>query len=133
MTTDAGSISNGDSASYWAAAAAGRLEFQRCTVCRNVQFPPRHQCARCWSPAIEPFASGGRGTIESITVVRRAPLPGFRDRVPYMVAAARMAEGPRVIANVVGDGHMAAAIGDAVEVVFMADAEGRTLPRFRLV
>ena len=34
------SLANGDSAGYFAAAAEGRLVFQKCRHCGNVQFPP---------------------------------------------------------------------------------------------
>ncbi len=125
-------LANGDSNGFWAAAAEGRLEFQRCTACAHVQFPPRVQCGRCWHDALEPVISIGTGTIESVTVVRRAPLPAFRDRVPYAIVAVRTAEGPRMMSNLVGDRALDAAIGDAVTVVFEADAEGRVLPQFRL-
>lgn len=130
--TDTPAKANGDSIGYWTAAAEGRLEFQRCTACGHVQFPPRHQCATCWSPDLEPIVSSGRGVIESVTIVRRAPLPAFRDLVPYAVAAVAVKEGPRMMTNVVGEGALDAAIGDTVRVVFSPDASGRTLPQFTL-
>lgn len=122
---------NADSAGFWHAAAEGRLVFQHCSDCGHVQFPPRHLCASCWSESVGDVASDGRGAIESVTTVRRAPLAALRDKTPYLVVAVRMDEGPRMITNLLGEGAADAAIGDRVEVVFIEEANG-TLPQFRL-
>lgn len=122
----------GEDRFYWEGVANGQLLFQRCTACNAVQFPPRHQCATCWSDDLEVIESSGRGTIESLTVVRRAPLPAFRDRTPYAIAAIRVAEGPRMITNLIGDGALQARIGDAVGVAFEAGPDGIILPQFTL-
>lgn len=124
---------NGDSAGFWQAAAEERLELQACRACGHIQFPPRYQCASCWSADIEATESSGRGIVESVTVVQRAPLPQFRGREPYAVVAVRLDDGPRMITNLVGDGALEAAIGDAVSVCFEADHNGNVLPQFRLV
>ncbi len=125
-------FANGDSTGYWEAARNHRLEFQGCRSCGHVQFPPRHQCARCWSTDIEGIESSGRGVIESVTIVRRAPLLQFRERVPYAIASVVCEEGPRMITNLVGDGALDARIGDAVVVCFEPDADGNILPQFQL-
>lgn len=125
-------LENGDSAEYWQGAAAGKLLFQRCRSCQHIQFPPRHHCERCWQADPEWIESSGKGTVESFTIVRRAPLPEFRDSVPYALAAIRVAEGPRMITNVVGDDALEIGIGDPVEVTFSPDHHGNVLPRFRL-
>lgn len=126
------SLANGDSESFWDAAANGHLQFQRCAACGHVQFPPRHQCATCWAPDLRPLGSAGKGVVESFTIVRRAPLPEFRDKVPYAIASILLEEGPRMITNIVGEDALHVAIGDAVTVQFEQDAAGRILPQFRL-
>lgn len=130
MSTVPSPFANGDSAGFWAAARSGHLEFQGCRVCGHVQFPPRVQCAKCWSDDLAPVRSSGNGVIESVTIVRRAPLAKFRDQTPYAVAAVAMEEGPRMITSLVGDDALDAAIGDAVTVRFTPDADGNILPRF---
>ena len=65
--------------------------------------------------------------------MRRAPSPEFRDRVPYVVALVELAEGPRMMANVVGEGALEVAIGDALELTFEDRGEGRKLPQFRRI
>ena len=124
-------IVNGDSRQYWAGAAEGRLRLQRCAACGNAQFPPRHLCVKCWSEDLAWIESRGRGTVESFTIVHRAPLPEFRTKVPYVVAAVLLEEGPRMMTNIVGSDPLAVAIGDAVRVTFIADQAGRILPQFQ--
>ena len=124
---------NGDSSAYWQAARDNRLEFQSCPSCGHIQFPPRHQCARCWNEDIGPVQASGQGVIESITVVRRAPLQQFRQRVPYVIVSVICAEGPRMITNLVGEGALDAKIGDRVSVCFEPDDDGNILPQFQRV
>lgn len=125
------SLANGDSAGFFAAAAEGRLVMQACGACGAVQFPPRHHCAACWETDLIWKECSGKGRVETLTVVRRAPLPRFADKVPYVVASIILEEGPRMITNVIGDDALDTAIGDAVAVAFAPGPEGETLPVFR--
>lgn len=127
------SLANGDSEEYFAAAGDGRLIFQQCRSCKSVQFPPRHHCAACWGTDLEWIESKGKGKVESFTIVRRAPLPEFRDRAPYVVGSVIVDEGPRMITNIIGDDALDVRIGDPVVVAFETSAEGDTLPQFRRV
>lgn len=131
--TDRGRLANGDSEPFWEGTRAGELRFQKCRDCGAVQFPPRHHCAICWEADLDWIVSGGHGVVESFTVVRRAPLPAFRDAVPYVVAAVALEEGPRMITNIFGEDALDVSIGDAVEVAFAEDAAGEVLPQFRRV
>ena len=126
-------LSNGDSEQYWKGVSEGRLMFQRCRECSALQFPPRHQCAKCWKAELEWVESCGRGTVESFTIVRRAPMPSFRDRTPYVVAAILVEEGPRMLTNLVGDDALDVRMGDKVQVDFARDGSGEVLPQFRRV
>ena len=125
-------LANSDSHEFWLGAREGRLVFQKCRACGAVQFPPRHHCATCWEGVLDWVESSGRGTVESITIVRRAPTPAFRSKVPYAVAAILVEEGPRMITNLVGEGSLTASTGDRVTVEFLADDSGTVLPQFRL-
>lgn len=124
-------IENADSKPYWEGARAGRLLLQHCKDCGHVQFPPRHICVTCWSDHLDWTESSGRGTIESFTIVHRAPLPEFRSQVPYVVATVLLEEGPRMVTNVVGPGALDVAIDNSVSVVFEPDHAGRVLPQFQ--
>lgn len=124
-------LSNGDSTEFWDGVRQGRLLFQKCGACGSVQFPPRHHCASCWETDLEWVESSGRGKVESFTIVRRAPVSEFREKVPYVVAAVLVEEGPRMITNLTGDDAMDVKIGDQVQVRFEDGASGHPLPMFR--
>ncbi len=78
-------IPDEDSAEFWRATASGRLEICRCRQCQRWLHPPLERCPRCWSDtAFEAVA--GTGEIYSFIVVHQPALPGFRDKLPYVVA-----------------------------------------------
>ena len=125
------SLANGDTTEYFDAAADGRLLMQKCDHCGAVQFPPRHHCATCWEADLTWAEMSGKGKVETFTIVRRAPLPRFREKVPYVVASVIVDEGPRMITNIVGEDALGVQIGDIVSVAFEPSTEGDTLPVFQ--
>ena len=134
MTNEAGlpaPISNADSKAYWEAAAREELVLRRCTACAEHHFPPRHLCPKCWSDKLDWTKSGGKGVVYSFTVMQRAPLAAFAQRVPYVVALIDVDEGPRMMANILGDDALATAVGDRVSVCFEERAGGSKVPQFR--
>jgi len=44
----------------------------------------------------------GRGTVYSATVIHQNQAPGFRERLPYVLAIVELEEGVRLMTNVVG-------------------------------
>lgn len=86
---------------YWEGAAAGELRVQRCVDCGTPFFYPRTSCPACGSGELEWFTTSGRATLYSYTITHR-PAPGFADDVPYAIAVVQLAEGPRMMANIVG-------------------------------
>jgi uncharacterized OB-fold protein len=115
-----------------AALAHGRLTFQRCERCAHPWLPPREHCPNCLSPAFAWEQACGDAKVVSWVVYHRAYHPAFADRVPYNVVIAELAEGPRLISNVVGiDGADGLAI-DA-ELALVPEIEGDVpVARFRL-
>ena len=76
--------------------------------------------------------ASGRGTLHTFTVVHR----GVRDfplGTPYVIAIVELAEGPRLMTNLVGVEPDPAClrIGMPVEVVFEDVSAEVALPRFR--
>lgn len=118
-----------ETAPYWDGARAGKLLLQRCLECRGVHFYPRRTCPACWSERVEWIEASGRGRVHSFTVIHRPPAPAFASRVPYVVALVDLEEGPRMMANVVGDGALDVAIDDPVTVTFESRG-GIALPQF---
>jgi uncharacterized OB-fold protein len=122
---------NADSLPYWNAARERRLVIRKCLACEAMHFMPRYLCPACWSDQLEWVDSPGRGVVHSFTVIRRAPLPAFAARSPYVVALIELDEGPRMVANVLGDDALAVKIGDRVEVIFEDRGDGAMLPQFK--
>jgi len=123
---------NADSAQYWEAARREKLVIRKCRACDALHFMPRAVCPSCWSHDLEWVEATGRGKIHSFTIIRRAPLPAFVDRVPYAVALIDLSEGPRMMANIVGENALNIRIGDEVEVTFERRGEG-AVPQFKLL
>lgn len=123
-------IVNPDSRVYWDGAREGRLMIRKCKACGAMHFLPRYLCPACWSTDLDWIQASGQGTVHSYTVIRRAPLPAFAGRVPYVVALVDLDEGPRMMANILGEDALQTGIGDRVEVRFEERAEGAKVPQF---
>jgi uncharacterized protein len=122
---------NPDSQPYWEAARNEDLVIRKCKDCGQLHFMPRHLCPHCWSTELEWVKASGRATVHSFTVIRRAPIPSYADRVPYVVALVDLEEGPRMLTNIVGDDALNTQVGSAVEVRF-EDRADLKLPQFAL-
>lgn len=123
-------VANGDSLPYWQGARERKLLIRRCKACGELHFMPRHLCPSCWSDQLEWVQAKGTGSVHSFTVIRRASDPAFASRVPYVVALIDLDEGPRMMANVLGDDAMSVAIGDRVQVTFEDRGDGAMVPQF---
>jgi len=86
---------------FWDSCAAGELRIQRCTDCGRPYFYPRPVCPSCGSRAVEWFTASGRATLYSYVISHR-PAPGFDNDLPYAIAVVELAEGPRMMTNIVG-------------------------------
>jgi uncharacterized OB-fold protein len=125
-------ISNADSAPYWAAARERKLLLRKCRDCGVIHFMPRHLCPGCWSERLDWIEAQGKGRVHSFTVIRRPSSPAFTARVPYVVALIDLAEGPRMMANVLGDNALSVSIGDEVTLTFEDRGDGALIPQFQI-
>lgn len=117
---------------YWSALDAGRLQFQRCERCSNAWLPPRSECPRCWSPEWAWETATGDGRVVSWVVYHTAFDERFKTRLPYNVAVVELAEGPRLVTNLVeGFEHAGEVIDRPCTLTIERDLD-RSLPRFRL-
>ncbi len=107
---------------------AGELRIPRCDACQEVIWFPRAFCPRCASTSVTWFTAEGAGTVYSFSIVRKG-LGAFADAAPYAVAYVEIAEGPRLLTDIIGplDGLE---IGAAV-VAVVEPGDDPTL-RFRL-
>jgi uncharacterized OB-fold protein len=116
---------------FWDGAADEKLVVQRCEACGGWQFYPRPFCKACWSEDVRWAEASGDGTLYTYSIVRRNDLPPFGDRVPYAAAIVELAEGPRMVSEVVDCPLDEVAIGMALRVTFRDLADGLKLPVFR--
>jgi uncharacterized protein len=115
---------------FWQGTAAGELRLQRCDECRHVYFPPRPFCPKCASRKVSIFKASGRATLYSY-VINHRPAPGFT--APYAIAVVELAEGPRMMTNIVGCPQTSEALqlDMPLEVVFDKQTDEITLPLFK--
>ncbi len=118
---------------FWGSVRAGAMKLPYCAVCDRMFFHPRPICPKCWGEITEWRPVSGRGTVWSYTVVRvplmRAPWP---DRIPYTVAFVTLAEGPRVMSNIVDCPPERVRSGMEVELVYR-ERDGQHLYLFKPV
>ncbi|MDQ0762169.1 bifunctional MaoC family dehydratase N-terminal/OB-fold nucleic acid binding domain-containing protein [Streptomyces canus] len=122
-------VVNRDNAGFWEGVEQHRLLIQRCTSCATLRFPWLPGCARCGGPDWDTVEASGEGTVHSYVVMHHPPFPAFDP--PYAVALVELAEGVRMISNVVGTPYDKVRIGMPVRLVFQAYDGDLTLPVFR--
>ncbi|MDE2399215.1 MAG: OB-fold domain-containing protein [Burkholderiales bacterium] len=88
---------------FWERLAQGALSFQRCKSCGHAWLPARSECPECLGDDWQREDAAGGATLVSWVVYRHAYHPAFAQRLPYTVAVVQLDEGPRMIANVIGD------------------------------
>jgi len=118
-----------ETAAFWEATADDRLLVRGCADCGAAFHPPRAICPECHSDETEWIEAGGRGTVYTYSVMRQNHGP-FGEAVPYVLAYVELAEGPRLLTNVVGVDGDDVEIGQEVEVVFDETDGDAKLPRF---
>ncbi len=120
-----------DSRAFWSNCSHNNLVVQRCRECGTAQYYPRNVCASCGSSDIQWVESAGKGTVYSYTVVHRAPSAAFSKDVPYVLAIIELAEGPRMMSNIVDCDPGEVSIGMDVEVGFEIRADNVGVPVFK--
>lgn len=118
---------------FWESAKKHELIIQRCKACFNSYFYPREACPTCLSPEYEWIKASGKGVVYSFTVIHQPAHPAFQDEVPYVNAIVQLAEGPRMVSNVIGIDPHEVKIGMPVEVVFEDVSPEYSLYKFKPV
>jgi len=124
-------LSEMEAKSFWENLKKHQLTAQRCKSCSAYfHFPPQALCAKCMSSENEWVPVSGKGTIYSFVTYHRAWHPSYQDKIPYNVSLVDLAEGPRLVSNVVEIPPEDVKVGMSVEVIY-EDHEEYTLPKFR--
>ena len=116
---------------FWDGTKAGELRLQKCDDCSKTYFPPRPFCPGCGSRKVSIFKASGKGTLYSYVINHRPAAPGFTP--PYAIAVVELAEGPRMMSNIVECPQTpeALVLDMKLEATFEKLDETITLPMFK--
>ncbi|MFF6907595.1 bifunctional MaoC family dehydratase N-terminal/OB-fold nucleic acid binding domain-containing protein [Streptomyces sp. NPDC012389] len=127
-------VINRDNAGFWAGVAEHRLLIQRCTDCATLRFPWLPGCNACAGQEWDTVEASGEGTVFSHVVMHHPSFPAFDpsgEGGPYAVALVELAEGVRIVGNVVGVPYDKVRIGLPVRLEFHRMDPELELPVFR--
>lgn len=127
-------VINRDNAGFWEGVAAHRLLIQRCTACDALRFPWLPGCNACGSPDWDTVEASGEGTVFSHVVMHHPSFPAFSEDGeggPYAVALIELAEGVRMVSNVIGVPCDKVRVGMPVRLEFLRTDPELVLPVFR--
>ncbi|MEV6503415.1 bifunctional MaoC family dehydratase N-terminal/OB-fold nucleic acid binding domain-containing protein [Streptomyces prunicolor] len=125
-------VVNRDNAGFWEGVQRHQLLIQRCTDCGTLRHPWLPGCNACGGPDWDTIEASGEGTVYSYVVMHHPPFPAFDP--PYAVGLIELAEGVRIVSNVVGVPYDKVRIGLLVRLEFQRydDEDGPlVLPVFR--
>ena len=105
-----------DTRFWWDAVQEQKLVFQQCRNCLKLRHPPSPSCPECHSRKWVTSEVSGLGRIYSFAVVHHPPVPGFK--MPFVCALIELAEGIRMISNVVDIDHDDVYVGMPVILTF---------------
>ncbi|MFD5569643.1 bifunctional MaoC family dehydratase N-terminal/OB-fold nucleic acid binding domain-containing protein [Streptomyces cadmiisoli] len=140
-------VVNRDNAGFWAGVERGELLIQRCVGCRTARFPWLPGCPDCGGPDWDTVRASGEGTVHSYVVMHHPPFPAFTEADdtegaeraegaeaaagPYAVGLIELAEGVRMVSNVIGVPYDKVRIGMPVRLEFRRYDDELVLPVFR--
>ncbi len=124
-------IPNEASRPFFDGAREHRLMIQQCTTCGAVMWPVKSRCNNCLNPTVTWVQASGKGTLYTFALMHQVYHPGFADEVPYNIAQVDLAEGLRVMSNIVGCSNADLEIGMPLEVTFEDISDEVSLPKFK--
>lgn len=77
---------------FWDAARRHELHMQLCDACGRMAYPPEIVCRGCGAGDLQFRRVSGRAGLHSWTVLHDPPSPGFRDRLPVILAVVELEE-----------------------------------------
>jgi uncharacterized protein len=80
----------------------GKIEGTACKDCGAKFFPPRADCAKCFSKNMDWFEMPKKGTLETFTIAYYAPF-GFETDPPYTMGVVDFGDGLKLFARLAKD------------------------------
>ena len=107
---------------FWDAAREGKLLIGRNSRTGRVHYPPRPVCPFDDEGEVEYVPASGEGKIYTFSIMRA--------KTPYVFAYVELAEGPRIMTNIVHCDMAALRVGQPVRLTFVESEEGQPIPMF---
>ncbi|MFJ9244221.1 bifunctional MaoC family dehydratase N-terminal/OB-fold nucleic acid binding domain-containing protein [Streptomyces sp. NPDC101776] len=118
-------VVNRDNAGFWEGVRRHRLLIQRCTDCATLRHPWLPGCNACGGLDWDTVEASGEGTVYSYVVMHHPSFPAFTQSDdaadaagPYAVGLIELAEGVRIVSNVVGVPYDKVRVGLPVRLEF---------------
>ena len=118
-----------DTAFFWEGTARHELRIQRCGDCGARRHPPGPMCPACGAVRPTYDLASGTGEIYSYVVHHHPPVPGRQ--LPIVIALVQLAEGVRMVGELIGTAPDRVRIGLPVRVTFVEVDGELTLPAWR--
>ncbi len=120
---------------YWDSVKAHAMQLQQCNACRKFIFYPRAVCPHCGSRDLAWQPVSGKGKLYGFTINmgKHPSTAAFVNDVPYVVAVVELAEGVRMMTNLVGIEPDPSKIKVDMDVVLTYDdvTDAISLPKFK--
>jgi uncharacterized OB-fold protein len=118
---------------YWDGLREQKLMLPKCGACGHVFWYPRVACPRCHTRNIGWIQSKGRGTLHAFEIGYQSFNKAFKVPTPYVLAMVELAEGPRMLSNLINveADPRTLRCDMPVEVVFTKVSDDVTLPLFQ--
>ena len=115
---------------YWDGLAHGKLMLPRCNTCGKPFFYPRVACPACHARDIGWMEASGRGRLHSFAIAHQSINRAMKVPTPYVLAMIELAEGPRMLSNLINVAPDPAQLRCDMEVrvVFARQTDTVTLP-----
>ena len=114
---------------FWEGLKEGRIYATKCEKCGKLHFPPVADCGVCGSSNVKWIELDGEGEIETFTQVVVKPA-SFSKEPSYIVAIARLKEGVKALAWLIGVEREDVKAGMKVRLVAKVTSDKRVTYEF---
>ena len=114
---------------FWQGLKEGKIYATKCQKCGRLHFPPVADCGDCGSSNVNWIELDGEGEIETFTQVVVKPA-SFSNESNYIVAIARLKEGVRALAWLIGVEREDVQVGMKVRLVARVTSDRRVSYEF---
>jgi uncharacterized OB-fold protein len=120
-----------EATAFWDATRESRFVLPWCTECETPIWYPRLVCPSCFGTSIEWREASGAATVHACSIHWKPGIGRAEDDGPYVVALVDLAEGVRMMTNIIDCPVDTVTVGMPVRLAWEPLSDGRHLPVFR--